>query len=362
MGSQRIQRLREERPERRGERDVDDLLVAQTAARAAGRCPPASPTRRPARPCAANSITAVSTSSSGYVPLAIPTTSSVSRTSPRAPCRGRASSSSTKAPCRGQRRQLVPSLVHPALDGSDELLPRGKRLGPVCQDPEVVRHVAEAPSHRPPSPREARRPGQARHSWHERESTIAAVDGEAAARAWVAGWTRAGNADADGDRRSVHARTRVFRSLPVPEPEKSAATTRVAPSRTRNSSSAVFGEPVVAGDRAAVEYWAVLSADGDEETLAGIALRAVRAGRQACSSSATTGRWSPAAARRTFRARYFAYSIARDSRITVTLIWPGYSRAASISRAISCESSTAWSSSISSGLTITRISRPAWSA
>ena len=40
-----------------------------------------------------------------------------------------------------------------------------------------------------------------------------------------------------------------------------------------------FREPVVAGDRAAVEYWAVLSAGGDEETLAGIAL--VRFGQAA---------------------------------------------------------------------------------
>src|SRR5262249_36665333 len=59
---------------------------------------------------------------------------------------------------------------------------------------------------------------------------------------------------------------------------------------------------------------------------------------------------------------YLAYSIARDSRITVTLICPGYSSCCSISRAISCERSAASSSPISSGLTITRTSRPAWSA
>ncbi len=56
---------------------------------------------------------------------------------------------------------------------------------------------------------------------------------------------------------------------------------------------------------------------------------------------------------------YFAKSVARDSRITVTLIWPGYSSSCSISRAISCESSTAPSSSSALGWTITRISRPA---
>ncbi len=59
---------------------------------------------------------------------------------------------------------------------------------------------------------------------------------------------------------------------------------------------------------------------------------------------------------------YFANSMARLSRMTVTLIWPGYSRCPSMSRAISCDSRIACSSSISVGLTITRISRPAWRA
>jgi hypothetical protein len=56
---------------------------------------------------------------------------------------------------------------------------------------------------------------------------------------------------------------------------------------------------------------------------------------------------------------YFAYSIARDSRMTVTFTWPGYSSSASISRAISCDSRTAVSSSTSFGFTSTLISRPA---
>ena len=72
-----------------------------------------------------------------------------------------------------------------------------------------------------------------------------------------------------------------------------------------------------------------------------------------------------AESRETFRegdAGYLASSVARDSRMTVTLICPGYSSSCSISRAISCERRTAASSSISPGLTITRTSRPAWSA
>ena len=56
---------------------------------------------------------------------------------------------------------------------------------------------------------------------------------------------------------------------------------------------------------------------------------------------------------------YFATSIARDSRMTMTFTCPGYSSWSSISRAISWERSTAPSSSISLGSTMTRISRPA---
>ena len=59
---------------------------------------------------------------------------------------------------------------------------------------------------------------------------------------------------------------------------------------------------------------------------------------------------------------YLATSIARLSRITITLTWPGYSSWSSISLAISCDSRTAPSSSTSAGSTMTRISRPAWSA
>ena len=59
---------------------------------------------------------------------------------------------------------------------------------------------------------------------------------------------------------------------------------------------------------------------------------------------------------------YFANSTARLSRMTVTFTWPGYSSWSSISRAISWLRRIAASSSISAGFTITRISRPAWSA
>ena len=59
---------------------------------------------------------------------------------------------------------------------------------------------------------------------------------------------------------------------------------------------------------------------------------------------------------------YFAYSMALVSRIRLTLIWPGYSSSSSIFLAISRARMTMRSSETSSGLIITRTSRPAWMA
>ena len=59
---------------------------------------------------------------------------------------------------------------------------------------------------------------------------------------------------------------------------------------------------------------------------------------------------------------YFAYSTLRNSRITLTLICPGYSSSDSIFFAISFARNIACASSTCSGFTITRTSRPAWIA
>ena len=98
------------------------------------------------------------------------------------------------------------------------------------------------------------------------------MDAEAAARAWVEGWTKgweAGDADAIG---ALYAEGGLFRSHPFREPEKSARDYAVRAFSDEELVECRFGEPVVGEDRAAVEYWAVLSADGEEETLAGVAL------------------------------------------------------------------------------------------
>ena len=98
------------------------------------------------------------------------------------------------------------------------------------------------------------------------------MDAEAAARAWVEGWTKgweAGDADAIG---ALYAEGAVFRSHPFREPEKSGHDYALRAFQDEELVECRFGEPVVDGDRAAIEYWAVLRADGEEETLAGIAL------------------------------------------------------------------------------------------
>lgn len=60
--------------------------------------------------------------------------------------------------------------------------------------------------------------------------------------------------------------------------------------------------------------------------------------------------------------RHLAKSTARVSRITVTRIWPGYCIVSWILAAISFDRRMAARSSISSGLTAMRTSRPAWMA
>ena len=98
------------------------------------------------------------------------------------------------------------------------------------------------------------------------------MDAEAAARAWVEGW-QTGWEKADPEQiGALYAGDAVFRSYPFREPERSARDYALRAFADEELVECRFGEPLVYGDRAAVEYWAILSADGDEETLAGIAL------------------------------------------------------------------------------------------
>jgi len=93
-----------------------------------------------------------------------------------------------------------------------------------------------------------------------------------AARAWVEGWSRAWPArDADAIA-ALYAKDALFYSHPfrAPRPPGDYAAWAFA-----DQAEVVFrfGEPLVAGDRAAVDWWALITArDGSVETIAGISL------------------------------------------------------------------------------------------
>lgn len=98
------------------------------------------------------------------------------------------------------------------------------------------------------------------------------MDAAAAVQAYIEGWSKGwqgADAEAIG---ALYAEDAVYRSHPFREPETSPLDYALRAFSDEELVECRFGEPVVEGDRAAVEYWAILSAEGDEETLAGIAL------------------------------------------------------------------------------------------
>jgi ketosteroid isomerase-like protein len=100
------------------------------------------------------------------------------------------------------------------------------------------------------------------------------MDAEAAARAWVEGWSRAWPArDADAVA-ALYADGAVFRSHPFRDPQPPADYARWAfADEDEELVELAFSDPIVGGDRAVVEYWATLRRrDGSEATLAGVAV------------------------------------------------------------------------------------------
>ena len=101
------------------------------------------------------------------------------------------------------------------------------------------------------------------------------MDPESAAKAWVEAWT-AGWLEHDADRIvALYADDAVFVSAPFREPLHGPEGVREYVDWAFSEEDAVeawFGEPVAAGDRAAVEYRAVITYQGREQTLAGTAL------------------------------------------------------------------------------------------
>jgi hypothetical protein len=92
---------------------------------------------------------------------------------------------------------------------------------------------------------------------------------EEAARRWIDGWQRAWPARDVEDLAALYGDGAPYRSHPFREAD-SARGYLTRAFEEEDLVEAWFGEPVVAGDRAAVEYWAILRSREDGElTIAG---------------------------------------------------------------------------------------------
>ena len=92
-----------------------------------------------------------------------------------------------------------------------------------------------------------------------------------AARRWAAEWQRAWE-EHDSDRvAALYAEGASFRSAPFRDLQDPRAYAEWA-FADEDSAEPHFGEPIVSGDRATVEWWAVSTSKAKEETLAGVSL------------------------------------------------------------------------------------------
>lgn len=98
------------------------------------------------------------------------------------------------------------------------------------------------------------------------------MDAEAAAQAWVEGWSRAWSARDPDALAGLYAEGAVFFSHPFRDPQAPGEYAAWA-FADQDDVDFRFGEPIVDGDRAAVDWWAAITAtDGTVETIAGISL------------------------------------------------------------------------------------------
>jgi len=98
------------------------------------------------------------------------------------------------------------------------------------------------------------------------------VDADDAARRWIDAWTRAWRSlDADL-LEPIYAADAVHRSHPFREPGNPLEYARWAFGEEEGEPEVWMGEPVVSGDRAAIEWWACTSGDGQRVSLAGTSI------------------------------------------------------------------------------------------
>ena len=98
------------------------------------------------------------------------------------------------------------------------------------------------------------------------------VNTDAAAQAWVDAWTRAWRA-VDADLlRPIYTDETVHRSHPFRDPGNPIAYARWALAEEEGEPEVWMGDPIVAGDRAAIEWWAAVTENGKEVSLAGTSI------------------------------------------------------------------------------------------
>jgi hypothetical protein len=98
------------------------------------------------------------------------------------------------------------------------------------------------------------------------------VDTDAAARAWVDAWTRAWRSLDAEHLRAIYRDDTVHRSHPFREPGNPIDYARWALAEEEGEPEVWMGDPIVAGDRAAIEWWAVVIENGKEVSLAGTSI------------------------------------------------------------------------------------------
>ena len=98
-----------------------------------------------------------------------------------------------------------------------------------------------------------------------------AVETQEAARRWVEGWTRAWPAADAVAVSALYADDAQFRSQPFRKLQSPRDYAEWAFSE-QDEAECRFGEPVIVGERAFVEYWGVVRYQGRDETIAGIAV------------------------------------------------------------------------------------------
>jgi len=98
------------------------------------------------------------------------------------------------------------------------------------------------------------------------------VDAAAAARAWIDAWTRAWRTLDAGLLEPIYTDQTVHRSHPFREPGNPIEYARWAFGEEEGEPEVWMGEPIVTGDRAAIEWWAVVKENGQEVSLAGTSI------------------------------------------------------------------------------------------